>query len=370
MEENYIKLLLQQQNNLLEQTNRLLENHNSLLKKVLNDSRSESSEQFVENLSRDEMRSGFLVTSDRKKLWNVQIGILKEFARVCEKHNLKWFAWGGTLLGAIRHRGFIPWDDDMDVGLLRPDYEKFRQIISEEVRSPYFFVPWYNYRLESDEVNGIIDEAHFPRIPLDLQGRGPTWCPFWPILRLKDSRTTFIVRQGQKAIQQSVYIDIFPFDPVPPFKNEHQDTVFKASSLLFLATIMPWVVKKNISQGHKLVISHKELEKFMQLPFRKRALRWENFNADNFSNSKYVSQVRDLVVIMNPKLIVDVKSFDNMISAKFEKIKVPIPTGYDDILTACYGDWHKPKIFPSPATEYSADIPYREYADKSGFMNT
>ena len=66
---------------------------------------------FIENIEHDEMRDGFLVTSNRKKLWNVQIGLINEVARICKKHDIRWFAIGGTLLGAARHKGFIPWDD-------------------------------------------------------------------------------------------------------------------------------------------------------------------------------------------------------------------------------------------------------------------
>ena len=111
------------------------------------------------------------------------------------------------------------------------------------------------------------------------------------------------------------------------------------------------------------------MKKFIQQPFRKRALQWEKFNADNFSDSKYVSQIRDIVVIGNPKLIFKIEDFDNIIYVPFEKTRFPVPSGYDDILTAAYGDWHKPKIFNTPVSDYSMDIPYSEYSNKSGFMN-
>ena len=57
-----------------------------------------------------------------KKVWAVELDLLNEFARVCKEHDLKWFAHAGTLLGAIRHQGFIPWDDDIDVTMPRADY--------------------------------------------------------------------------------------------------------------------------------------------------------------------------------------------------------------------------------------------------------
>lgn len=85
---------------------------------------------YVKNLEVDEIRSRFLVTSDRKRLWNKQIELIVEFDRVCKKYGIQWFAGYGTLLGAVRHEGFIPWDDDADVLIFRSDYEKLKQIAS------------------------------------------------------------------------------------------------------------------------------------------------------------------------------------------------------------------------------------------------
>lgn len=71
-----------------------------------------------------------------RKLQLVEINILKQLLSIFEKHNITYYMLGGTLLGAIRHRGFIPWDDDMDIGLPRPDYERFLLIAEQEIKAP------------------------------------------------------------------------------------------------------------------------------------------------------------------------------------------------------------------------------------------
>ena len=72
-----------------------------------------------------------------KKLHKVEIEILDEIVRICKKHNIKYSLFAGTMLGAVRHAGFIPWDDDIDVGMLRSDYEKFIKIAHEELDSKF-----------------------------------------------------------------------------------------------------------------------------------------------------------------------------------------------------------------------------------------
>ena len=74
-----------------------------------------------------------------RQLQLIELDILKEFVRICEKHSLQYYLIGGTLLGAVRHKGFIPWDDDIDVAMPRKDYEKFAVISKSELQPEYFY---------------------------------------------------------------------------------------------------------------------------------------------------------------------------------------------------------------------------------------
>ena len=78
-----------------------------------------------------EEREGFLISSMMKKAWAAQIEVMEEIKKVCKKHNIQFFADYGTLLGAVRHKGFIPWDDDLDLAMKREDYNKFLSVAHE-----------------------------------------------------------------------------------------------------------------------------------------------------------------------------------------------------------------------------------------------
>ena len=75
-----------------------------------------------------ETRNGYYISADMKKVWAVEMQLLKKLLEVCEKHHLRIWAEGGTLLGAVRHHGYIPWDDDIDMAMLRDDYDKLQAI--------------------------------------------------------------------------------------------------------------------------------------------------------------------------------------------------------------------------------------------------
>ena len=363
MDKKILEQLLQQQNKLLEQNNKLLENQNRLLQKS-----PTIREEFVENILQDEFRSGFLVTSHRKKLWNVQIGLINEFARICKKHNLKWFAYGGTLLGAVRHKGFIPWDDDVDLAMLRPDYEKFKRIAAEEIHYPYFLDDWCNVRLESDETP--VSMPNLPFISRKQENfyfrRG--FFPSFPVMKLRDCRTTMIEIPDRKDANQGIWIDIFPLDCVPPFA-EDKKSMFHVASDLLIATVCPSDIKKAISEGKKFAVQRDDLQKFLKLPYRQKALTWEKFMFDNNFKSPKVGQFRQHCLQKIFKTNAR-KNLEKTVLLPFEKIEIFAPKGYEEFLQEYYGDWRKLVFSPGHTRDYfiSADISYEEYAKKSALM--
>jgi len=120
------------------------------------------------------------------RLRGVMLEILDEFVRICEKNNLTYFIMAGTLLGAVRHKGFIPWDDDIDVGMSRKDYEKFLDI-------------YYN-----------IDNTKY--YVLSYRSPENTDCHYEPFAKLCKKGTIFAESRIDEKKYCGIWIDIFPYD--------------------------------------------------------------------------------------------------------------------------------------------------------------
>ncbi len=94
--------------------------------------------QFSDSYFEDEVRDGFYIPALMKRAWSAHMEVLSDIAAICKKHHIQWFADSGTLLGAVRHKGFIPWDDDIDICMLPEDYIRFNQIIDSELPEGYY----------------------------------------------------------------------------------------------------------------------------------------------------------------------------------------------------------------------------------------
>ena len=130
------------------------------------------------------MRYRDYTNDELKKLHEIEIDILDKIVEVCNNNNITYYLAGGTLLGAIRHKGFIPWDDDLDIMMLREDYNKFLKVAQKEMGNEYF-------------VHSIYSDKNY-------------WLPF---AKVRKNNTTFReTLDNNKCIHYGIYVDIFPYD--------------------------------------------------------------------------------------------------------------------------------------------------------------
>lgn len=109
---------------------------------------------------RDEVRNGFYIPTAIKQAWNAQIKVLSEINRICEKYDIEYFADWGTLLSAVRHGGYIPWDDDLDICMKREDYVKFREVADKELPSSFAI---HDYERQKDHwlfITKVVNTNH------------------------------------------------------------------------------------------------------------------------------------------------------------------------------------------------------------------
>lgn len=159
---------------------------------------------------------------DLRKLQNIELEILEELDRICTKYSIPYFLDSGTALGAVRHQGFIPWDDDIDIGMMRDDYEKFLRIALTELDQHYFL-----QTLETD-----------PQCP----------CLF---AKIRKNGTTY--QENNKAgmrMHMGIWIDIFPFDYISSDPNEQKRVITKAKKYrnLFMLKKIPHL---SAGEGHR-----------------------------------------------------------------------------------------------------------------------
>lgn len=291
----------------------------------------------------EELRDGYLVSAKMKKVWAVEIDLLYEFQRVCKKHNIKYVANGGTMLGAIRHKGFIPWDDDVDIMMLRPEYEKLCKL-ADEFKHPYF--------LQTEKTD-----------PGTLRGHA----------QLRNSETTAFLKHEfllKRTFNQGIFIDIFPMDSIP--NNIIVDKIggmlqvlFKKSSSLF-ANLSVRKSTKNMSHIRRAV--HK-------LFYRPNFFLMDLFyNMYEFVIShvgpKNGDKVATLILFYKEKYWRKKEWLEDVIEVPFEYITVNVSRDYDAALTKFCGDWRTPvkKVNMHGGAHYDPDRPYTYYTEDGGVL--
>lgn len=290
--------------------------------------------------SQDEIiiRSGVEVSVQLQKIWAAELDLFARLKEVLDKHSLRYFASGGTLLGAVRHAGFIPWDDDIDIMMLREDYEKLVCVAKDEFSEPYFFQTAYS---DKDYYRGHAQ------------------------LRNSDTTGMLSCEALKVPFNQGIFIDIFPVDSIPDdprLAEKQRRRLHSLNRLLNNGARFPESAGNSLADKLKraavsiisVFFSHKA-------QYRKMEEVCKMYNSQNTSRVGFLSFDPNDEHLKYPRSI-----FDGECELPFEHLTIKAPAGYDEMLREQYGDYMVMKKAPSYHGRIIFDLetPYKDYIQK------
>ena len=267
----------------------------------------------------EEQRCGFVVTSRVKEIWAVELDLLHEFQRVVNKYHIQYIANGGTQLGAVRHKGFIPWDDDIDIMMMRDESDRLCEVAEAEFRHPYFF------QTERTDPGSLRCHA-----------------------QMRNSETTAILdteRKGKMRFNQGIFIDIFPMDAVPDGEDDWNRECRKAQRLyenmLTFASMSSHFFDDPQLPHYRI----KNILHTVAAPLWKAMAR-QLYNQYEKECKRYNHEATKMVSIYSwgykyKKLHRPRRLFTETMMMQFEFLEVPVCKDYDEYLTIVFGDWHQ-----------------------------
>ncbi len=285
---------------------------------------------FTPDFFKEEVRCDFKVDKKRKKIWAVELDLLLKFDEICKKYNLKYFVMGGTLIGAIRHHGFIPWDDDIDVAMLRDDYEKFISVAVNEFKNPYLL-----------------------QLPQTDKGY------FYSFAKLRNVNTTAISYTFKYAdFNQGIFIDIFPLDNC--LIDNLEERFNRINKLNKDNSTYMRMTDPNPSDENKKRIDaysgRNPMDVYIEI--QKTAMEYRNIDTEYVNTAVFTAYKYDTLIYRK-------EWFDEVELKEFEGVQVPIPRGYDGALRSQYGNYMILPPMEKRGIEHSSilfepDIPFEE----------
>lgn len=251
-----------------------------------------------------------------KKLQSYELDMMMEIIRICEKYNLTYYLMGGTLIGAVRHKGFIPWDDDIDIGMPRPDYEKFNSVAQKELRSPFGLLSIYN------------DSSYQ-----------------FTFTKVIHKNMKILYKNTKNEKKWNIWIDVFPLDSMP--KNKVHFFFRKYYLLYRRAMCMLSCLEDVVSTEKKNRPFHEKALIYIGKTFKISSVLNTEKQIKKFDKSckKYAFERGEYMVnamgLYKFKTVFTRDVYGNKTFLEFEGVPMQVPEKYHDFLKRLYGDYMK-----------------------------
>ena len=285
------------------------------------------------------MEKDYQMSESEKEVHDIGLDLLKKLKDICVKYNLTFFANAGTLLGAARHAGFIPWDDDIDISMAWQDYQKLLKVAPVECHYPYFF------------------QSHLTEDGAEVDH-----------VKIRRSDTTGFSKWEYENIKNpdhnmGIWLDIFPMFNVPrnaTVRNKKKEIIFS-----FWKAIRGYNAQKCIEYGSKPNSKYAEyIPNYLKMSRKFSITEIKTMYLDSCVYEEETDEIGETSFrTYDEKFIYRKEWYASSIELPFENTTIPCPEHYDEILTKAYGSWRTP-VINSAVHEMAfvnTHLPYSEY---------
>lgn len=280
--------------------------------------------EFAKKFFDEETLEGFTVSRLMKRTWAAELELLKLVIDICNRNGLEYFADWGTLLGAVRHKGFVPWDDDIDICMKREDYDRLTEILPQELPRGFRAV-------------GVYTENSAPFIIDTMQLRVLAYRGDWE----RNEYMRFL--HGYPF--EYIAIDVFPLDVVPCNTKDYElqnQLITMAQSIYTLWEQLR--EEKGLKDALKRFgrqcdvkipfhLPEKEQKVFLLRTIDALSALYQGEDGDRLAEHAFAHR--------NPRYVMKKEWYESAVMMPFENLDIAVPCGYDEVLTAKYGNYHE-----------------------------
>lgn len=245
--------------------------------------------------------------NELSKIQNIEIDVLKEVDAICRKHDIPYSLGYGTLIGCIRHKGFIPWDDDIDICVFRKDMEKFKKACQEELSDKYFY------------------QSH---------DTDKEYCYLWDKIRVNDTlfKETFL---GKYNMHHGMFIDVFPIDNISDSKFQYMRQYY--AFRFYKTGLMVKYVDHKARSGKKRIFA--EILRIAYAPFSREFLYKQSVKHMTKYSDKKTKRSINFAGARHINTFFPRRYYEQLMEKEFAGNQFFVPKKYHQMLTKFYGNY-------------------------------